>query len=123
MSMINIDPTDPTPVETQIVRNVRAAIDEGVYEAGDPLPTVRQVAVDLRVNANAVARAYEEMERLGLVEHRPGIGFFLTDVNAPRGRTFLAELTVLEDDFLLRASEIGFSLDEIIIHLDSRRTD
>jgi GntR family transcriptional regulator len=121
--MIRIDPSDPTPVDTQIVRNVRAAVGAGVYEPGDALPTVRQVAVELRVNANSVARAYQELERLGVVEHRPGIGFFLTDANAPHGEAFLAELTALEDEFLRRASEIGFSLDEIIIHLDSRRTD
>ena len=121
--MIHLDPTDPTPVDRQIVRNVRAAIADGIYQVGDPLPTVRQVAVELRVNANAVSRAYEELERLGMVEHRPGKGFYLTSPGAAHGQPVLAELVTLEDDFLRRASDLGFSLDEVIIHLDSRRTD
>lgn len=121
--MIHVDASDPTPVEQQIVRNVRAAMADGVYGPGDALPTVRQVAVQLRVNANSVSRAYEEMERLGILEHRPGAGFFLTAPSGPHGEPVLAELIALEDEFLRRASEIGFSLDEIIIHLDSRRTD
>jgi GntR family transcriptional regulator len=120
--MFHIDPDDPTPVDTQIVRNVRAAVGAGVLEPGDALPTVRQVAVELRINANAVERAYRELERMGVVEHRPGTGFFLTDLRPPHDGALLAQLTALEDEFLRRAGEIGFSLDEIIIHLDSRRS-
>jgi GntR family transcriptional regulator len=120
--MFHIDPDDPTPVHTQIVRSVRASIGAGVLEPGDALPTVRQVAVELRVNANAVERAYRELERMGVVEHRAGTGFFLADVRPPHDEALLGQLAALEDDFLRRASEIGFSLDEIIIHLDSRRS-
>jgi GntR family transcriptional regulator len=120
--MFHIDPTDPTPVEVQLVRTVRSAIAAGLLGAGDALPTVRQLAVELRVNANAVGKAYAELERGGLVQLRPGVGTFVSAVpeSLPRGALY-EELCALEDTFLRAAAELGFSLDEVIIHLDSRR--
>jgi GntR family transcriptional regulator len=122
--MFHIDPTDPTPVEAQLVRTIRSAIGAGLLEPGDPLPTVRQLAVDLRVGANAVSRAYAELQRQGVVAPRAGVG---TVVRAAPGDIrrdeVLAELSALEDTLLRRASELGFSLDDVIIHLDSRRRE
>jgi DNA-binding transcriptional regulator YhcF (GntR family) len=96
--MFHIDPDDPTPVHTQIVRSVRASIGAGVLEPGDELPTVRQVAVELRINANAVERAYRELERMGVVEHRAGTGFFLADVRPPHDEALLAQLAAPRRD-------------------------
>ena len=126
--MLHIDPRDPTPIPAQIERSLRAALAEGLLQAGDPLPTVRQLAVSLRVNANVLSRAYQEMERAGLVEIRAGLGAFVTGAagggaspagSVPGRYTRLCEL---EDRFLAEAASLGFSLDEVIIHLDSRRT-
>jgi GntR family transcriptional regulator len=120
--MFHVDPQDPTPVEAQLVRTVRSALGAGLLTAGERLPTVRQLAVDLRVGANAVARAYQELERQGVIETRQGVG---TVVCASPGEIrhdeLLRELSALEDTFLREASALGFSLDEVIIHLDSRR--
>ena len=120
--MFHIDHSDPTPVETQLVRTVKSAVGAGLLSAGDALPTVRHLAVQLRVNANAVDRAYAELARAGVVELRPGIGVFVCAASDAVGRESLyEELTALEDTFLREASTLGFSLDEVIIHLDSRR--
>lgn len=120
--MFHVDPQDPTPVDAQLVRTVRSALGAGLLAAGERLPTVRQLAVDLRVGANAVARAYQELERQGVIETRQGVG---TVVCASPGEIrhdeLLRELAALEDSFLREASALGFSLDEVIIHLDSRR--
>jgi GntR family transcriptional regulator len=120
--MFHIDPSDPTPVEAQIVRTVRAAVGEGLLSPGRLLPTVRQLAVDLRVGANAVARAYAELERQQVLETVAGVGIV---VRASPGALLradrFAELCALEDAFLREASGLGFSLDDVIIHLDSRR--
>jgi GntR family transcriptional regulator len=120
--MFHVDPQDPTPVEAQLVRTVRSALGAGLLTAGEQMPTVRQLAVDLRVGANAVARAYQELERQGVIETKQGVG---TVVCASPGEIrhdeLLRELSALEDTFLREASELGFSLDEVIIHLDSRR--
>jgi GntR family transcriptional regulator len=120
--MFHIDPSDPTPVESQLVRTIRSAVGAGLLAPGDALPTVRHLSVELRVNANAVERAYAELTRAGVVELRPGIGVFVRAAPDGVGRESLyEELTALEDTFLREASALGFSLDEIIIHLDSRR--
>lgn len=120
--MFHIDPSDPTPVEDQLARTIRSAVGAGLLSPGDRLPTVRQLAVELRVGANAVARAYEALEKEQVLATQPGVG---TVVRASAGEieraALLAELSALEDTFLREASALGFSLDDVIIHLDSRR--
>ena len=76
MSVVSIDPRDPTPIYAQLERGVRAAIAASRLRPGDQLPTVRQLAVELRVNANTVARVYAELERAGVIETRRGVGSF-----------------------------------------------
>jgi len=120
--MFHIDPSDPTPVEAQIVRTVRSAVGAGLLAPGQALPTVRQLAVDLRVGANAVARAYGELERQRVRETVAGVGTVVrASPEAIHREELRAELRALEDTFLREAAELGFSLDDVIIHLDSRR--
>src|SRR6187200_1541310 len=76
--MIHVDPRDRTPIYAQLDRGVRAAIASGRLKPGDQLPTVRQLAVELRINANTVARVYSELERAGVLETRRGVGSFVT---------------------------------------------
>ncbi|HEX6038728.1 GntR family transcriptional regulator [Longimicrobium sp.] len=121
--MFYIDPSDPTPVEAQIVRTVHAALGAGALSPGQMLPTVRQLAVDLRVGANAVARAYAELERQQVLETVAGVGTVVRASPDDIHRADLhARLSALEDAFLREAAALGFSLDDVIIHLDSRRT-
>lgn len=120
--MFHVDPADPTPVEAQLVRSVRSAVGAGLLAPGDALPTVRQLAVELRVGLNAVARAYEELERQRVIETRAGVGTVVRlSPDQIRHDEVLAELCALEDTLLREASALGFSLDDVIIHLDSRR--
>ncbi|HEX8395066.1 MAG TPA: GntR family transcriptional regulator [Longimicrobium sp.] len=121
--MFHIDPTDPTPVEAQVVRTVRSAIGAGLLSPGDVLPTARQLSVDLRVGMNAVARGYAELERQQVLETRSGVGIVVKAAPHEMQRAdVLAELSALEDTFLREAAALGFGLDDVIIHLDSRRT-
>lgn len=120
--MFHIDPSDPTPVEAQLVRTIRSALGAGLLEAGEPMPTVRQLAVELRVGANSVSRAYAELERQGVLATRKGVGIVVSaQPDAIHREELLDELAALEDTFLRGASDLGFSLDDVIIHLDSRR--
>jgi GntR family transcriptional regulator len=120
--MFHIDPSDPTPIEAQLVRTVRSAVGAGLLEPGSVMPTVRQLAVELRVGANAVERAYAELRVQGVLATRAGVGTVVgATAEAIRREELLDELTALEDTFLRGASALGFSLDDIIIHLDSRR--
>lgn len=75
--IVVLDSTDARPVYVQIMDEVRGAIARGVLRVGEPLPSVRQLARDLRINPNTVSQAYRELERLGVVEGRPGQGTFV----------------------------------------------
>jgi DNA-binding transcriptional regulator YhcF (GntR family) len=85
VALLTVDPRDPTPIYAQLERGLRAAIATSRVRPGDQLPTVRQLAVDLRINANTVARVYAELERAGVFVTRmladaDAAGFTLDDV-------------------------------------------
>ena len=91
---------------------------------GEQLPTVRQLAVDLRINANTVAKVYTELERAGIVETRRGVGTFVNSrpVEASLSRRDREkQLRELADHFIAETGTRGFSLDDVIEHLHSRR--
>src|ERR1700690_1468123 len=67
------------PVYRQLMDQVQGALAAGRLKAGDQLPTIRQVAVDLAINPNTVTRAYREMEIRGLLETQQGTGTFIAD--------------------------------------------
>lgn len=106
------------PVYRQIIDQVRAAIASGALRAGDQLPTVRQLAVDLAINPNTVMRAYRELELGGLLETHQGTGTFISD---KRMETNSAErerqLNQLAGEFAARAGAAGFSVGELIERL------
>jgi len=87
------------------------------------LPTVRQLAVDLRINANTVAKVYTELERNGVVETRRGVGTFVTarPNEAASRRDRERRLRELSDHFVAETHKHGFSLDDVIEHLEKRR--
>jgi GntR family transcriptional regulator len=76
---MNIDPSSHVPIYLQIVGEIRAAIAAGVFRPGEMLPSLRVLAADLRVNPNTVQRAYDELEREGVVLSRRGVGLFVAD--------------------------------------------
>jgi GntR family transcriptional regulator len=120
--MFPIDATDPTPLYAQLERAIRVAIASGRLRTGNQLPTVRQLAVDLRVNANTVAKVYGELERAGVLETRRGVGTFVRDGGAeavPAGERE-RRLSELADRFLAGAAALGFGAREALDHLALR---
>jgi GntR family transcriptional regulator len=77
--LITVDQNDPRPIYVQIMDEVRRALVLGTLAPDDPLPSVRQLAVELRVNPNTVAQAYRELEREGVVHVRRGQGTFASE--------------------------------------------
>lgn len=128
MSVVTLDARDATPIYAQLERGLRAAIAAGRLKPGDQLPTVRQLAVDLRVNANTVARVYSELERAGVLETRRGVGSFVlaTAEQARPRKEHDRRLRALATRVLADAAEAGFTPHELIEELDaqagSRRT-
>jgi len=121
--MFQVDTQHPTPLYHQLERSIRFAIATGRLNIGDQLPTVRQLAVDLRINANTVAKVYTELERSGVVETRRGVGTFVTarpnEAASPRDRE--RRLRELADHFVSETHKHGFSLEVVIEHLEKRR--
>ena len=78
-----VDASDPMPLHAQLERSIRVAIASQRLKPGDQLPTVRQLAVALRINANTVAKVYTHLERTGALETRRGVGTFVAAPQAP----------------------------------------
>lgn len=116
MALLSLDPRDATPIYAQLERGLRAAIAAGRLRAGDQLPTVRQMAVDLRVNANTVARVYAELERAGVLETRRGVGSFVraTADQARPAREHERRLRAFVTKVLSDGAAAGFTLDDVL---------
>ncbi|MGH7650363.1 MAG: GntR family transcriptional regulator [Gemmatimonadaceae bacterium] len=119
MLKLNVDTTSPTPIYAQLERSIRAAIATGELEANAQLPTVRQLAVDLAVNANTVARVYAQLERDGVVETRRGVGTFIREAQTPQVARAQREreLRTLIQRFIGDAALLGFTLPELMTQL------
>jgi GntR family transcriptional regulator len=118
-----IDQADRTPVYAQLERGIRSAIAAGRLAVGDQLPTVRQLAVDLRVNANTVAKVYAFLERAGVLETRRGVGTFVAArTQTPQEESLRrTELNRLVDRFLAELSHHGYHIDEVMPEIERRR--
>ena len=123
MSIVSVDPRDPTPIYAQLERGLRAAIATGRLGPGDQLPTVRQLAVELSINANTVARVYVELERAGVIETRRGVGSFITatPAQARSPREHSRRLRAMVTRMLAEAAEAGFTLDDVVVELETQR--
>ncbi len=77
MIELHINPNSKVPIYVQIEEQVRSLIAAGKLRPGDQLPTIRQLATDLRVNYNTIARAYLELDREGIISTRRGRGTFV----------------------------------------------
>ena len=119
MPTFEVDSRSPTPIYAQLDRSIRAAIATGALEAGMQLPTVRQLAVELSVNANTVARVYAQLERDGILETRRGVGTFVREVPTPQAARSHREreLRELIKRFIGDAAMLGFTLPELLIQL------
>ena len=121
--MFQVDTNHPTPLYAQLERSIRFAIATGKLNIGDQLPTVRQLAVELRINANTVARVYAQLERSDVVETRRGVGTFViarpNEAASRRDRD--RHLRELADHFITETHARGFSIDDVVEHLQSRR--
>ncbi len=109
-----LDARSGVPVYRQIIDQVLVAVASGTLVAGDQLPTVRQVAVDLAINPNTAGKAYRELEIRAVLETQQGTGTFISSRKvkldeAERQR----QLTQLTGEFVARAGGAGFTAREL----------
>ncbi|HEV3305464.1 MAG TPA: GntR family transcriptional regulator [Candidatus Sulfotelmatobacter sp.] len=106
------------PIYRQLIDQVRSGMALGSLHAGDQLPTVRQLAVDLAINPNTVLRAYRELELGGLLETHQGTGTFVTKKKLEKKDSERErQLAQLANEFAARAGAAGFTLEEVLEHL------
>ncbi len=113
-----LDPQSGVPAYRQIIDQVQGGLASGALAAGDQLPTVRQLAVDLAINPNTVLRAYRELEIRGVLDTQQGTGTFIADRKiiqdeTERGR----KLEQLVTEFVARAGAGGFTVQDLISQL------
>lgn len=103
------------PIYEQIVAHVRQQIESGTLQPGDQLPTVRQLALELRVNFNTVARAYRLLDEAGLISTQQGRGTYILEQPPPERGERLRQRTLEEmtGDYLMSALRRGYDLEEI----------
>jgi GntR family transcriptional regulator len=117
--LFQVNPSDPMPLYAQLERAIRLGISMGRLRPDTQLPTVRQLAVDLSINANTVAKVYRDLERSRILETRRGIGTFIK-VPAAKAMTKANRekaLTALADRFLVEAAGQGFNADQVLANL------
>lgn len=108
--LIHIDAKSGVPVYIQLKEGLKLAILQGIYPPGEKLPTVRQMAVELRINSNTVARSYSELEREGIISTQQGRGTFvcaLPEVEGDNAKEL--QLDKLMSKFMTEALSLGFS--------------
>ena len=83
---LNLNPSSGVPLYLQLMEQVKHGIETGAMQAGDQLPSVRQMAEELVINPNTVVRAYRELEHEGVIELKHGSGAFICKSIVPRAK-------------------------------------
>lgn len=108
---IEIDFRSDEPIYIQIVEQIRQKVASGELKQGDQLPTVRQLATDLRVNFNTVARAYRLLDEAGLISTQQGRGTYIWEQPSPETLEQLRnqQLEALTQRYLSEVTRLGFT--------------
>ncbi len=112
---IQLDFRSGVPIYVQIMDQVREQVERGELKQGDQLPTVRQLATDLRVNFNTVARAYRLLDEAGLISTQHGRGTYIWEQPSPEIIQHLRKkgLDGLTQRYLAQAARQGFDPAEV----------
>lgn len=118
--MINfvLDPKAGVPFYRQIIDQIKFGIASGRLKAGEQLPTVRALAVELKVNLNTIAKAYKELEIQNILETQQGTGTFINRLDVQLSeREKRKKLQEICNEFVTIAHSYGFTVSDLIAHL------
>lgn len=110
----HVDTGSGVPIYMQILNQVKRATASGLLKPGDQIPSVRELAIELTVNPNTIVKAYQELERDGIIKTVRGVGTFVAEkeikiVHEERVRVLLNAI----DKVLIEAHHLGFSENEV----------
>ena len=117
-----LDPKSGTPFYRQIIDLIKFGIASGNLKVGEQLPTVRALAVELKVNLNTVTKAYKELEIQNILETQQGTGTFIgkTEIKIP-AKEKNKKLQSICNEFATIAFSYGFSIDDVINELNKHK--
>jgi GntR family transcriptional regulator len=122
--LIRLDNLSPRPIFEQVVFQVKAAVARGDIVVGDRLPSVRELAKELAINPNTVARAYEMLESQGVIVRRQGAGCFVTGAaSVLKSEQRKKRLDELAHHAVTEAFHLGFAQDELVEAIERRARD
>lgn len=121
-NQISLDFRSGTPIYVQLVDQIRKMIIDRELIPGDQLPTVRQLATDLRVNWNTVARAYRILDEAGLISTQQGRGTYVWEKPSPEVVHELRQqgLKGLTQNYISEAAGLGFSPEEVYLAVEAQ---
>jgi GntR family transcriptional regulator len=116
LKAIQIDFRTGSPIYIQIVEQIRRQVISGELKPDDQLPTVRQLASELRVNFNTIARAYRILDESGLISTQQGRGTYILEESSPEVSLKINEQSLQEmiNNFLHETKQLGFSFEETL---------
>lgn len=120
MMRIDIDPTEHVPIYIQLMNQIKHMIATGELKPGDQLPTVRQLAADLRINFNTVARAYRLLDEANIISTQHGRGTFILEPASEEESRRLRrkDMIRLLNHFLNDAVSLGFKPADVRSSID-----
>lgn len=122
MISFKLDPKAGSPFYRQIIDQIKFGISSGNLKIGEQLPTVRALAVDLKVNLNTVAKAYKELEIQDILETQQGTGTFISTIEIQiSSKEKDKKLQEICNEFSTIAYSYGFSVDDLINQLQKNK--
>ena len=110
----SLDNGSGVPVYRQIINQIENAVVSGRMVVGDRLPTIRSLAVSLKINPNTIAKAYNELEIRGIVQTQVGSGTYIADKKPDVADARKKRLREVVERFLQEAGELGADKEELI---------
>lgn len=111
--MIQIDPNSPVPIYDQIKAGLRGLVTKGLLKPGDQAPSIRSLAVSLKINPNTVARAFRELAQEGFLQSQRGDGAYIAQGAQKQAQDSLGSIRLGLLDALRHARRAGLAWDDI----------
>ncbi|MCD4708841.1 MAG: GntR family transcriptional regulator [Candidatus Sabulitectum sp.] len=118
--MLKIDAGSAVPVYEQLKRQIRLGIVSDRYPSDHRMPSIRELASQLKINPNTIAKVYRQLEGEGFLMSKSGSGFFVKLEREHMGKTRRRLLAEIADEFISQAVELGFTPEELIKTLSAK---
>jgi GntR family transcriptional regulator len=113
-AVLTVDARSGVPIYLQIIEQIKRSVALGVLQAGEQLPTVKQLALDLTINPNTVAKAYRDLEREQVIETAAGRGSFVRSGSENEAKAAIGDLAQVAIDAAVReAKSLGLSRSDV----------